>query len=181
MKDEQEKNTAAESQMTADEYAEEIKKLKANTVSKEEYDKVVADKKTLAKALAEGADVPEGEKQEKQPADIKALRKKLLTAGETSLSNVEYVQTALELRKALIADGQKDPFLPTEIKRKATKEDYAGAERVANFLESCLEDSKDDEGKPDEIMFNALLSKGIANDNPMIARAAQEWAKKMKN
>lgn len=179
MKDEQEKNPAAETQMTADEYAEEIKKLKANSVSKEEYDKVVADKKTLAKALAEGADIPESEKQEKKP-DIKALRKKLLSAGETSLSNVEYVQTALELRKALIAEGKKDPFLPTEIKRKATKEDYAGAERVADFLETCLEDSKGEDGKPDEIMFNALLSKGLAPDSPMIARAAQEWAKKLK-
>lgn len=184
MKDEEIKNPPAGTQMTADEYAEEIKKLKATTVSKEEYDKVVADKKTLAKALAEGTDVPEADKQEKTPEDkkayIKELRKKFLSSGELGLTNVEFVQNTLELRKALIEQGEKDPFLPAEIKRKATKEDYAGAERVAEFLQNCLDESKDDEGKPDPIMFNALLSKGIANDNPMIARAAQEWAKKLR-
>lgn len=169
----------AEDQMNANEYAEEVKKLKANSVPKTEYDKVVAEKKVLAKALAEGADVPDNEKQEVKP-DVKELRKKLLTAGETGLSNVEYVQTALELRNALLAEGKKDPFLPLEIKRRATKEDYAGAQRVADFLQDCLDQATGEDGKPDDIMFNAALQKGLANDSPMIARAAQEWARNMK-
>lgn len=163
---EKEKSSEAEPQ-TAEEYAEFVKHLKETTVSKEEYDKVVEDKKTLAKALAEGGDVPEVEKQEKP--NIDELRKKFLKAGETNLSNVEYVQTALELRKALIEKGEPDPFLPQGLKRKPDNSDYQGAERVAAFLEDCVEQSKDEEGKPDPDMFNALLKKGIANDSPVVS------------
>ena len=164
--------------MTANEYAEEIKKLKANTVPKEEFDKVNEEKKTLVRALAEGVDIPEAENQEKKP-DIKELRKKILTAGETGLSNAEFVQTALDLRKALLAEGKKDPFLPAEIKRKATKEDINGAEKVAEFFQDCLDQSRGENGKVDEIMFNAILQRGIANDSPATARMYQEWAQKI--
>ena len=164
---------------TAEEYAEYVKRLKETTVSKEEYDKVVADKKTLAKALAEGADVPEIEKQEAKP-DIKELRKKFLKAGDDNLSNVEFVQTALELRKALIESGEQDPFLPRGLKRKPDNTDYQGAQRVADFLEDCVEQSKDEEGKPDPDMFNALLKKGIANDSPIVAAKLKALGKNFK-
>lgn len=152
----------------AAEYAEFVKHLKETTVPKEEYDKVVEDKKTLAKALAEGGDVPEAEKQENKPS-LEELRKKFLKAGENNLTNVEFVQTALELRKASMEDGEPDPFLPRGLKRKPDNSDYQGAERVAAFLEDCVEQSKDEDGKPDPDMFNALLKKGIANDSPIIA------------
>lgn len=152
---------------TAEEYAEFVKHMKETTVSKEEYDKVVEDKKTLAKALAEGADVPEVEKQENKP-DINELRKQFLKAGENNLSNVEFVQTTLELRKALMEAGEQDPFLPRGLKRKPDNTDFAGAQKVADFLEDCLEQSKGEDGKPDPDMFNAMLKKGIANDSPLI-------------
>ena len=165
---EKEKTSEADDPKTAEEYAEFVKHLKETTVSKEEYDKVVEDKKTLAKALAEGADVPESAKQEEKP-DITELRKKFLKAGEKNLTNVEFVQTALELRKASMEAGEPDPFLPRGLKRKPDNSDYQGAQRVADFLEDCVEQSKDDEGKPDPDMFNALLKKGIANDSPIVA------------
>lgn len=165
---EKEEKQQQETQMTAEEYAANIKKLRETSVPKEEYDKVVADNKTLAKALAEGVDVPEHDKQENKP-DIKELRKKFLKAGENNLSNVEFVQTTLELRKALMEAGEPDPFLPRGLKRKPDNTDFAGAQRVAEFLEDCLEQSKDEEGKPDPDMFNAMLKKGIANDSPLIA------------
>ena len=153
---------------SAEEYAAFVKHLKETTVSKEEYDKVVEDKKTLAKALAEGGDVPEIEKQENKPS-LEELRKKFLKAGENNLTNVEFVQTALELREASMEAGEPDPFLPRGLKRKPDNSDYQGAERVATFLKDCVEQSKDEEGKPDPDMFNALLKKGIANDSPIIA------------
>ena len=152
----------------AEEYAEYVKHMRETTVSKEEYDKVVEDKKTLAKALAEGGDVPEVEKQENKPS-LEELRKKFLKAGENNLTNVEFVQTALELREASMEAGEPDPFLPRGLKRKPDNSDYQGAERVATFLKDCVEQSKDEDGKPDPDMFNALLKKGIANDSPIIA------------
>lgn len=152
----------------AEEYAEYIKHVRETTVSKEEYDKVVAEKKTLAKALAEGGDVPEVEKQENKPS-LEELRKKFLKAGENNLTNVEFVQTALELRKASMEAGEPDPFLPRGLKRKPENADFEGAQRVADFFEDCIEQSKDEDGKPDPDMFNALLKKGIANDSSITA------------
>ena len=165
---EKEEKQQQETQMTAEEYAAYIKHIRETTVPKEEYDKVVEDKKTLAKALAEGADVPEVEKQENKP-DIKELRKEFLKAGENNLTNVEFVQKTLELRKALMEAGEPDPFLPRGLKRKPDNSDFEGAQRVADFFEQAVEDSKDETGKPDPDMFNALLKKGIANDNSIIA------------
>lgn len=165
---EKEEKQQQEAQMTAEEYAAYIKHIRETTVPKEEYDKVVEDKKTLAKALAEGADVPEVEKQENKP-DIKELRKEFLKAGENNLTNVEFVQKTLELRKALMEAGEPDPFLPRGLKRKPDNSDFEGAQRVADFFEQAVEDSKDETGKPDPDMFNALLKKGIANDNSIIA------------
>ena len=131
--EEKKQNKTQTESMTADEYVENIKDVKSKMVSKEEYDKVVAEKKTLARALADGVDIPESEKQEK-PADIKEIRKKLLNAGETNMSNSEYVQNVLDLRNALLAEGKRDPFLPTGIKRDPSNQDFAGAQRVADFF-----------------------------------------------
>ena len=169
-----------ETQMTAEEYAAYIKRLRETTVPKEKYEKALKDNKILAKALAEGEDVPEVEKQENKPS-IDELRKKFLKAGENNLSNLEYVQTALELRKALIEDGKPDPFLPLGIKLKIESTDYEGAERVAAFFEDCIEQSKDKEtGKPDPEVFNAFLKKGIAQDSPLLTARLKALEKQSK-
>ena len=162
----EEENPAAKN-MNADEYVAELNRIKENSVSKEEFEKVVKDKNTLIKALADGADVPEGEKQEKP--DIAKLRKDILNAGEANLSNAVYVQKVLELRDALIAEGKEDPFLPRGMKRKPDNTDFVGAQRVADFLKDCLEQARGDDGKIDNDLFNAHLKKGIANDSPILA------------
>ena len=153
---------------TAEEYAAAIKNLKENTVSKEAYDKVVNDNKVLTKALAEGDPLPEGAQEGPAP-DIKELRKKFLESGELNLSNAEYVQNALALRKALIDAGEVDPFIPAGVKAKPSLTDIQGAQKVAEALETWLEAARDSEtGKIDEDIFNAMLKKGIAEDNPLI-------------
>ena len=90
-------------------YIAEIQKLKASTVSIDDYNRLKADNKKLINALATGEGVataaPEPEK------NINDLRNKLLKDG-SNLNNLEYVKTAVELRDALIAQGQRDPFLP---------------------------------------------------------------------
>lgn len=161
-----EEEKPAGEKMSADEYAAEIKKLKENTVPKEEYDRVIGDNKTLIKALADGTDVPEAEKQELP--DVNQLRKDILNAGETNMSNAEYVQKVLDLRNALLAEGKEDPFLPRGMKRKAENVDIAGAQKVADFLQDCIDESRGEDGKIDNDLFNAHLKKGIANDSPVL-------------
>ena len=157
-----------ETSLTADEYAAAIKNLKAKTVSKEEYDKLKEENKTLVKALAGEGPAPEGAQETGKKPDIKELRKKFLTAGEENLSNAETVQTALELRKALIDSGERDPFLPQGMKIQTTPQDIATADRVAETLQKMLDEATDEEGYIDEEMFNAQLRKNIAEDSPLL-------------
>ena len=153
----------------AEQYAEAIKNLKEKTVSKEEYDRVVAEKSTLVKALAGEGPVPKDVQEQAKPADIKDLRKKFLDAGEENLSNAEYIKTALELRKAAIAEGELDPFIPSGAKVKPTPQDVAKAQEVADTMQKWLDDATDENGKIDEELFMAYMRKGIAEDSPVIA------------
>ena len=170
MLEEEKKETAQQEVQSADEYAAAIKNLKESTVSKEEYDKVVNDKKVLIKALAGEGPVPEGVQTQAQKPDIKTLRKEFLEAGETNLSNAAYIRKALELRQAVIDEGGIDPFLPVGAKVNPTPQDIAGANKAAEAFQSWLDMATDPEtGKIDEELFNAYVKKGIAEDSPMIA------------
>ena len=154
---------------SAEEYAAAIKDLKEKTVPKEVFEQLQQDKATLIRALAEGSPLPENAQQEEKP-NIKELRQTILNAGENNLSNAEFVKAALDLRKASIAEGYPDPFLPLGIKNKPTNEDLAGAEKVAEVFQAMLDEATDPEtGKLDNEIFNALLKKNIANDNPLLS------------
>lgn len=163
---EEEKRDAVNEIQSADEYAAAIKNLKENTVSKEEYEKLKAEKTTLVKALSGEGPIPEGVQAEEKSPDIKELRKEFLNAGEKHMSNAEYVQLALDLRSAAIANGEPDPFLPSGSKVSPTTEDIKGAAKVAETFQEWLNNSKDENGKVDDELFNAYLKKGIANDDP---------------
>ena len=163
----------------AEQYVKALKSLRENSVDKEEFDKVVAERDTLIKAMAEGDTThAQGAESEKKP-DIKELRDKLRTSGEKELSNAEFVATALQLRRAVIEAGGIDPFLPQGVKAKPTLIDIQGAERVAEGLQSCLDNATDpDTGKVDNDLFNAHLKKIIAEDNPSLAMRLKANARK---
>lgn len=180
MLEEKENQQAQPEIQSAEEYAAAIKALKESTVSKEEYDKVVADKTVLVKALSGEGPVPEGVQKQEKPADIKELRKKFLNAGEENLSNAEYIQTALKLRKAIIDEGGLDPFLPSGAKVNPTPQDIAGANKAAEAFQSWLDAATDENGKVDNELFNAYMKKGIVEDNPLITARLKAAAKARK-
>ena len=165
----QQSDTAPQS---AEEYIKAVKELKENSVSKEEYDKVVADKSALIRALVSGdSGSQSAEPAAEEKPDIQELRNKLRQSGENELTNAEYVATALQLRKAILEEGGIDPFLPQGAKVKPTLIDIQGAEKVAEGLQHCLDEAADETGKVDPVIFNAHLDKLIAADNPaLVAR-----------
>lgn len=140
-------------------YIAEIQKLKANTVSLDDYNRIKADNKKLINALATGEGVataaPEPEK------NINELRNKLLKEGN-NLNNLEYVKTAVELRDALIAQGQKDPFLPYGKGVLPTAEDVECANRVANVFKECIDYA---DGDPD--IFTSELQRRTIDVGPI--------------
>lgn len=169
---------------TAEGYAAAIKNLKANTVSKKEFEKVVEENKVLTKALAGEGPAPESVQNKGKKPDIIELRKKFLSAGETNLTNAETVQTALELRQALLDLGEPDPFLPQGIKLNPSPQDIQKAQEVADGLRGMLDSATDENGYIDTELFNAQLRRGIAEDSPVITarlKAAAAAAKQRKH
>ena len=120
-------------------YIEQIKKLKENSVSKDDYDKLRLDNRRLIDALANGTQL-EGKVEPKIDAveNINNLRKKLFSKG-TNLNNLEYCDTALQLREALIENGNRDPFLPFGHNVIATDSDIETANRVATVMRECID------------------------------------------
>ena len=120
-------------------YIDQIKKLKENSVSKDDYNKLKADNKKLIDALANGTQL-EGKVEPKIDAvdKINELRKKLFGKG-SNLDNLEYCKAAVELRDALIEKGERDPFLPFGHEVVATDSDYESANRVATVMKECID------------------------------------------
>lgn len=120
-------------------YIAQIKNLKENSVSRDDYDKLKADNKKLIDALANGTQI-DGKVEPKVSAveKINECRKKLFSKG-SDLTNLEYCKTAVELRDALIENGERDPFLPFGHDVVATDSDYESANRVANVMKECID------------------------------------------
>lgn len=118
-----------------------INELKQNSVSKEEYNKVVSEKNKYLKALIDGNQIAEA--QPKEPVDIDALRKDLF-GGSKDLTNLEYAQKSLELRDALIERDGVDIFVGRGSKLTPTDYDYEAAQRVADAFKQCIDVAQGD-------------------------------------
>lgn len=132
--------SGAENNQNGVDYIEAIKKLKENTVSKEDYERVQEENKKLLQSLINGETIDPAE--EEKP-DIDALRKELFSE-ECELNNLEYTSKALQLRTAIMEAGGIDPFLPYGKKIVPTEEDIETANRVAQVLQECVEYAEGD-------------------------------------
>ena len=137
-------------------YIAQIKNLKENSVSKEDYNKLKADNKKLIDALANGTQV-EGVVEPKVSAveKIQNLRKELFGSESNSMNDLDMVSKMLELRKEIIDNGGTDPFLPKGHKVRITDNDKECANRVARVLTECVEDA---EGSNRRFMSNVFES-----------------------
>lgn len=142
-------------------YIEQIEQLRANSVSKAEYDKLKAEHNRAMNALINGGQIDDS-KTEK--VDKNALRKELY-CQEPNLSNLDYWQKTLTLRKAIIDEGGNDPFLPYGQKIAATAEDKEAAERVATIVQECI-----DYADGNSRLFTQELDRRTIDVGPMLGR-----------
>ena len=133
--------TTTVEEMNNEQYIAAIEEMKANTVSRDAYNKLRNENKQLLDALVSGKEIPQ-EPQAKPSIDD--LRKKLFS--EDQVSNLEYVETALSLRDALIESGERDPFLPYGDKVDITSEQIDIAEKVATGLREMVDFAEGDSG-----------------------------------
>lgn len=148
---ENEKIVSNEPENIDTDYIDAINELKANTVDKGSYDRLRAENQKLLASLISGnkVEVPEPEVK----YDPNELRKKLFNR-DGNMTNLEYIDTALKLRKTVMDAGERDPFLSVGSKVTDTAEQHETAERVANILQECVDFANGDSG-----IFSAELQR----------------------
>ena len=127
--------------------AQKFLELKKNTVPREEYLKLKHQMATLMDGLSTG-DEPEepedpGSKPEYKTREPKVIAEEFL-GKDRSLTNLSYVEHALELRKAVIERGGRDPFLPNDPSYAITEFDTNAAEQTATTLQQLVDKSAGD-------------------------------------
>ena len=129
-------------------YLEAIKNLKQNTVDKAKYEQSEAERKRLLNMVVNGqtVDVPE----EPKHREVNVIRNELFNKEH---NNLDYIKLSLELRNALIAEGQPDPFLPYGRQISPTREDEEIAEKVAQVYQECVDFAEGDS----ELFTNELM------------------------
>ena len=134
-------------------YLAAIKELKQNSVDRSEYEKLRAENKKLIDAVVNGQsgqEEPVFTKHSKEQIDD--LRNELFNSPR-ELNNLEYITKAMELREALIENGEPDPFLPVGKQISPTRDDLEGAEKVAQVYKECIDYAEGDS----EVFTNELM------------------------
>ena len=123
---------------TNQDYISALNEMRKNTVSKEAYDKLREDNKKLLDTIVSGQSLEQTEV--KEEVDVDVLRKELFGKSRKDLSNLEYVDKTLQLRKALMERGEQDPFVMKAGRTSSPEaEDFKKGERVASVLQECVD------------------------------------------
>lgn len=133
---------------------DEIKKLKENSVSKEEYEKERAKNKELMRRLVEGGgqDVKTDD-----TVDLNKIREDLFKNNAEGLSKREFWQKVLTLRHERLKNEGVDIFLPKGRKTRYTRLDIESANRLDETISQMIEDSEENPALFD-VMFNEALN-----------------------
>ena len=134
-------------------YLAAIKELKENSVNRSEYEKLRAENKKLIDTVVNG--LPGQEEQvvvKHSKEQIDDLRNDLFNSPR-ELNNLEFITKAMELREALMENGEPDPFLPVGKQISPTRDDIEGAEKVAQVYKECIEYAEGDS----EVFTNELM------------------------
>lgn len=142
-------------ELTAEDYIKAIKDLKENSVSKDDYQKLVDEKKMMLQNFVNGKyDGTDDDGKAPAHRDINEIREELFSREH---SNLDYVKLSLELRNALIEEGEPDPFLPVGKRIAPDDSDIAAANRCAQVYEECINYADGDS----EVFTNELMRRTV--------------------
>ena len=153
MLEEKETNVTGNVEDNTQDYLAAIKELKQNSVDRSEYDKLRAENKKLIDAVVNGQPGQEEQVAVKHSKEqIDELRNDLFNSPR-ELNNLEFITKTMELREALMENGEPDPFLPVGKQISPTRDDIEGAEKVAQVYKECIEYAEGDS----EVFTNELM------------------------
>lgn len=143
----------AESVVDNTDYIEAIQTLKQNSVDKAKYEALRLENKKLLDAVINGQPGQEEQVVVKHSKEqIDDLRNDLFNSPR-ELNNLEFITKTMELREALMENGEPDPFLPVGKQISPTRDDIEGAEKVAQVYKECIEYAEGDS----EVFTNELM------------------------
>lgn len=158
---------------SAEELIKKIDEMKQNTVSKELYEAEKETNRKLAEYIMDGKGENPLANAEKQKELSKDELKKILASEDTN--NLEYAKASLALRKKVMDEGGRDPFLPVSSQQPITSIDVEGAEKVAKVLQECVDEA---DGDPETFTF--LFGKRINETSPLLNAKTRKAAGKGK-
>ena len=119
-------------------YLDTINELKKNTVSREEYNKLRDENKTLLNTIVNGGSLEQDAAAPQKPT-IQELRDKLYGKNCEDLTDLEYIEATLDLRDALLEETGTDYFAPTGSQYTADFNDQKAAQETYEALRHCVE------------------------------------------
>lgn len=143
-------------------YIETIKNLKANSVSRKDYEAIQADNKRLLDALSEGTTNVNGQPEVINKRSVEEIRSDLFGKEH---NNLEYWETALELRDAVLEKEGTDIFLPHGHNYQVTDDDVVTANKVASVVKECI-----DFADGDSQLFTNELQRRTYESSPILNR-----------
>lgn len=153
MEEEKEISVTGTVEDNTQDYLAAIKELKEKSVDRSEYDKLRAENKRLIDAVVNGQPGQEEQVVVKHSKEqINELRNDLFNSPR-ELNNLEFITKTMELREALMENGEPDPFLPVGKQISPTRDDIEGAEKVAQVYAECIAYAEGDS----EVFTNELM------------------------
>lgn len=141
-------------------YIDAIRDLKANTVSKDRYNKLMEENKNLLNSLVNGESVAAAApSQQKELPPIQDLVDEM--RGK-HLSDIEFVEKALEFRDRILEETGEDCFVSKGHNITPTQESYIAAQRTADIYRECLDYANGD----NKVFMNELMRR-MPNDGPV--------------
>ena len=120
-------------------YIDTINQLKANSVSRSDYDKVRDENKKLLEAIVNGKVDESASTEAPAKPSIQELRNKAYGKDAENLSDLEYVTTVLDLRDALLEEEGVDHMIPAGKKYSPDLNDQHCAQKAYEALRHCVD------------------------------------------
>lgn len=140
-------------------YIDAINELKANSVSRSDYEQLQSENANLLKALTNNEKLDNTVAEPvKSAAEIRAS----LFSGEHD--NLSYWTEALALRDAVLRENKEDIFVPKGHNVTPTDSDYESANKVASVVQECIDFANGDS----QLFTNELQRRTV--DNNIIRR-----------
>ena len=141
-------------------YIDAIRDLKANTVSKDRYNKLMEENKNLLNSLVNGESVATAAPA--QQNDIPPIQDLVDEMRGKQLSDIEFVEKALEFRDRVLEETGEDCFVSKGHNITPTQESYIAAQRTADIYRECLDYANGD----NKVFMNELMRR-MPNDGPV--------------